>query len=255
MSVIEVSGVRKTFGRTVAVDDVSFAVGRGEIFGILGRNGAGKSTTIACLCGLTAPDEGTISVLGLDPRRDRARLRSIVGVQLQSGMLPDRLRAREILAMYRSFYREGIPPERLLKSLGLWEKRATFYGDLSGGQQQRLSIALALVGNPRVAVLDELTTGLDPRARRTVWATIERLRDSGVTIVLVTHFMAEAERLCDRVAVMDEGRIVALDSPAGLMASQGVTTLEDAFLSLAGGEPDSDADSDDPWNGDDGSDE
>ncbi|HLR93521.1 MAG TPA: ABC transporter ATP-binding protein [Jiangellaceae bacterium] len=231
---ISVTGLRKTYGTTTAVDSVSFDVADGEIFGILGRNGAGKTTTVECLCGLRRPDRGVVEVLGLNPWRDRARVRTVVGVQLQESVLPDALRVIELVQMYRSFYRDGNDPEALLKDFGLWEKRRTKYSELSGGQQQRLSIVLALIGRPRVAILDELTTGLDPRSRRNVWSLVEALRDSGVTVVLVTHFMEEAERLCDRVAVIEDGGIVALDTPEQLKHESGVDSLEDAYLALTG---------------------
>ncbi|AEB47483.1 MULTISPECIES: ABC transporter ATP-binding protein [Micromonospora] len=219
MPVIEVSHLHKRYGETVAVQDVSFDVAAGEIFGVLGPNGAGKTTTVECVAGLRVPDGGEVSVLGLDPRRDATRLRQLVGVQLQESRLPDRLRVAEALDLYASFYRDPADPAQLIDELGLGEKRNTPYDKLSGGQKQRLSIALALVGNPRIAILDELTTGLDPQARRDTWNLIERVRDRGVTIVLVTHFMEEAERLCDRLAVIDKGRVVALDSPAGLVSA------------------------------------
>jgi ABC-2 type transport system ATP-binding protein len=219
MSVIEVTSLHKRYGETVAVADVSFTVEPGEIFGVLGPNGAGKSTTVECVAGLRVPDGGGVSVLGLDPRRDGARLRQQVGVQLQESQLPDRLRVTEALELYASFYREPDDPARLIDELGLGEKRHTPYAKLSGGQKQRLSIALALVGRPRLAILDELTTGLDPQARRDTWGLIERVRERGVTIVLVTHFMEEAERLCDRITVINQGRVAALDSPAGLVAA------------------------------------
>jgi ABC-2 type transport system ATP-binding protein len=215
-AVIEVQGLHKSYGDTVAVDDVSLTVAEGEIFGILGRNGAGKTTTVECIEGLRAPDRGTISVLGLDPRRDRAELTQVVGAQLQDSQLPDALRVAEALRLYSSFYRQPADWRELLDLLGLTGKAKTPFGQLSGGQKQRVSIALALVGSPRVAVLDELTTGLDPQARRDTWELIEGVRSRGVTIVLVTHFMEEAERLCDRVAVIDRGRVVAVDTPAGL---------------------------------------
>jgi len=218
-AVIEVHNICKSYGDTVAVDDVSFTVERGEIFGILGPNGAGKTTTVECIEGLRNPDRGTISVLGLDPRRDRAELRQRVGVQLQESQLPDQLRVGEALELYSSFYRTPADWVALMDSLGLAGKRSTRFGKLSGGQKQRLSIALALVGSPEVAVLDELTTGLDPQARRDTWAMIEGVRDRGVTILLVTHFMEEAERLCDRVALIDSGKIVAMDTPAALAAA------------------------------------
>ena len=215
-TVIEVQHMRKRYGDTVAVDDVSFTVEEGEIFGILGPNGAGKTTTVECIEGLRTPDSGTISVLGLDPIRDGGELRQRVGAQLQDSELPERLRVGEALELYSSFYRQPADWPALLDTLGLAGKRDTRFGKLSGGQKQRLSIALALVGSPRVAVLDELTTGLDPQARRDTWALIEGIRNQGVTILLVTHFMEEAERLCDRVALIDSGKIVALDSPSGL---------------------------------------
>ncbi|HSK24518.1 MAG TPA: ABC transporter ATP-binding protein [Egicoccus sp.] len=217
MPVIEVAGLRKRYGDTVAVDDVSLTVDEGEIFGILGPNGAGKTTTVECIIGLRRPDAGSVRVLGLDPQHDRSRLREQVGVQLQESRLPDALRVGEALELYASFYREPADPDQLLRDLGLVDKAATAFDDLSGGQQQRLSIALALVGNPVIAVLDELTTGLDPRARRDTWDLIEQVRDRGVTVVLVTHFMDEAERLCDRLAIIDRGRVVATDTPAGLI--------------------------------------
>ncbi|SIQ17673.1 ABC transporter ATP-binding protein [Micromonospora avicenniae] len=218
MPVIEVTNLHKRYGDLVAVRDVSFTVEAGEIFGVLGPNGAGKTTTVECVAGLRTPDGGGVSVLGLDPRRDGARLRQRLGVQLQESQLPDRLRVAEALELYASFYRNPADPARLIDDLGLGGKRNTPYKKLSGGQKQRLSVALALVGNPEIAVLDELTTGLDPQARRDTWGLIERVRERGVTIVLVTHFMEEAERLCDRVAVIDGGRVVALDSPGGLVS-------------------------------------
>jgi len=215
-AVIEVRNLHKTYGDTVAVDDVSFTVHEGEIFGILGPNGAGKTTTVECVEGLRTANRGEISVLGLDPRRDRAELTQQLGVQLQDSQLPDRLKVAEALDLYSSFYRAPADWRTLMDVLGLADKAGTRFKKLSGGQKQRLSIALALVGNPRVAVLDELTTGLDPQARRDTWELIEGVRDRGVTIVLVSHFMEEAERLCDRVAVIDSGRVVALDTPAAL---------------------------------------
>jgi ABC-2 type transport system ATP-binding protein len=215
---VEVAHLRKTYGALVAVDDVSFTVAEGEIFGILGPNGAGKTTAIECAIGLRRPDAGTIRLLGLDPHADPDRVHEIVGVQLQSGALPAKLRVGEILEEYRSFYRDPADVAELLDVLGLAAKRGDYYRSLSGGQRQRLSIALALIGRPRIAVLDEMTTGLDPQARRDTWELIEQIRERGVTIVLVTHFMEEAERLCDRVALIDHGRVVALDTPARLAA-------------------------------------
>jgi ABC-2 type transport system ATP-binding protein len=218
MAVIEVSNLRKRYGGTVAVDDVSFTVERGEIFGILGPNGAGKTTTVECVEGLRTPDRGTVSVLGLDPRHDREELTQRVGVQLQQSELPEKMKVAEALEFYSSFYREPADWERLIDDLGLADKRNARFGKLSGGQKQRVSIALALAGSPEIAILDELTTGLDPQARRDTWQLIEQIRDRGVTIVLVTHFMEEAERLCDRIAVIDSGRVAAIDTPAGLVS-------------------------------------
>ncbi|RKT56062.1 ABC transporter ATP-binding protein [Saccharothrix australiensis] len=218
MAIIEVVDLVKRYDRKVAVDGVSFSVDEGEVFGILGPNGAGKTTTVECVEGLRAADSGVIRVDGLDPRRDRDAVRERLGAQLQSSELPDRIRVGEALALYASFYREPADWRELLGLLGLADQVRTEYRKLSGGQKQRVSIALALVGRPRIAVLDELTTGLDPQARRDTWGLVERVRDSGVTVVLVTHFMAEAERLCDRLALIDAGRLVAVDSPAGLVA-------------------------------------
>jgi ABC-2 type transport system ATP-binding protein len=223
---VEVAHLRKTYGTLVAVDDVSFTVAEGEIFGILGPNGAGKTTAIECAIGLRRPDAGTIRLLGLDPHADPDQVHEIVGVQLQSGALPAKLRVGEILEEYRSFYRDPADVDEVLDVLGLAAKRGDYYRSLSGGQRQRLSIALALIGRPRIAVLDEMTTGLDPQARRDTWELIEQIRDRGVTIVLVTHFMEEAERLCDRVALIDHGRVVALDTPARLATqAQGGKTV------------------------------
>ncbi|PZG15184.1 ABC transporter ATP-binding protein [Nonomuraea aridisoli] len=214
--VIEVRNLHKRYGNNVAVDDVSLTVQEGEILGILGPNGAGKTTTVECVEGLRAPDRGEIRVFGLDPLRDRAEVTRRLGVQLQAGQIPERLRVAEALELYSSFYPRPADWRELMDGLGLADKAKTAYAKLSGGQRQRLSIALALVGNPRAAILDELTTGLDPQARRDTWSLIEDVRARGVTIVLVTHFMEEAERLCDRVALIDAGRVVMVDTPAGL---------------------------------------
>ena len=234
MPIIEVSKLRKAYRTRVAVDEVSFTVDEGEIFGIVGPNGAGKTTTVECMIGLRRPSSGNIRVLGRDPRREPGPVRDGLGVQLQEGQLPDRLRVGEALELFASFYRVPAHPAALLEMLGLAGHRNQPYKKLSGGQKQRLSIALALVGNPRIAVFDELTTGLDPNARRATWRLIESVRARGVTVVLVTHFMEEAERLCDRVAVIDNGRVIALDTPAGVAAAVDVPTLDDAFLALTG---------------------
>jgi len=232
--VIEVENLHKRYGSTVAVDDVSFTVAHGEIFGILGRNGAGKTTTVECLIGLRAPDRGRIRVLGHDPRRERGEVTRQVGVQLQDSQLPERLRVGEAMRLHASFYPDPADPAELLGQLGLRGREKVPYAKLSGGQKQRLAIALALIGRPRIAVLDELTTGLDPHARRDTWDLIREVRARGVTIVLVTHFMPEAERLCDRIAVIDAGRVLTTGSPAELIERAGQTTLEDAFVELTG---------------------
>ncbi|MFB9927735.1 ABC transporter ATP-binding protein [Amycolatopsis halotolerans] len=218
MAIIEVDNLVKRYGGQTVVDGVSFAVEPGEIFGILGPNGAGKTTTVECVEGLRRPDGGAVQVCGLDPRRDDAELRQALGGQLQESELPDKLKVGEALQLYSSFYRDPADWRELAEILTLDGKLGTQFRRLSGGQKQRLSIALALLGNPKVAVLDELTTGLDPQARRDVWGLVERIRARGVTILLVTHFMEEAERLCDRLAVIDAGRVVAVDSPAGLVS-------------------------------------
>jgi ABC-2 type transport system ATP-binding protein len=237
MSVIEVKNLHKRYGDLIAVNDISFSVEAGEIFGIVGPNGAGKTTTVEMVEGLRAPDRGSVRVLGLDPRTNRAEVRRRLGIQLQESQLPDRMKVWEALDLYSSFYPDPADWRALMAEMGLADKRNTVYSKLSGGQKQRLSIALALVGNPEVAVLDELTTGLDPQARRDTWDLIRGVRDRGVSVVLVTHFMDEAERLCDRLAVIRAGEQVALDTPEKLIAMADVPgvdrpTLEDAVLAL-----------------------
>ncbi|MFD1932824.1 ABC transporter ATP-binding protein [Nonomuraea mangrovi] len=217
MKVIEVTNLHKRYREHVAVDDVSFAVDEGEIFGVLGPNGAGKTTTVECVAGLRVPSSGTIRVGGHDPVHERDAVRRLLGAQLQSAALPEKIKVWEALDLFASFYPDPADWQALLDTVGLSDKRNTTFAKLSGGQRQRLSVALALVGRPRVAVLDELTTGLDPQARRDTWNLIEQVRADGVTIVLVTHFMEEAERLCDRVALISAGRVAALDSPSALI--------------------------------------
>ena len=217
-AVIEVEGLRKTYGPVVAVDDVSFEVEEGEIFGLLGPNGAGKTTTVECLQGLRAADSGRMRVLGLDPQSQAQRLRRRIGAQLQDSALPDRIRVWEALDLFASFVPAASDPETLIEQWGLAEKRNAAFSSLSGGQRQRLFVALALVNSPEVVFLDEMTAGLDPAGRRVAWDLIRAIRDRGATVVLVTHFMDEAEQLSDRLAVMDQGRIVALDTPQGLIA-------------------------------------
>lgn len=230
-------GLAKSYRGRAAVVDVSLRIEVGEILGILGANGAGKTTTVEMIAGLRVPDRGEVSVLGIDPQRERDRLRQVLGVQLQQAQLHGALRVGEIVDLFRSFYPDPVPAHEMLELVDLLEQRGTPFEKLSGGQQQRLSIALALTGRPRVVVLDELTTGLDPRARRRIWDTVAQLREDGVTVVLVSHAMEEVERLCDRVALLDAGRVVALDSPTGLAALAGAETLDDAFVALTGHEP------------------
>ncbi|MEU2899080.1 ABC transporter ATP-binding protein [Streptomyces sp. NPDC001273] len=226
MSVIDVTDLRKSYGGRAAVDGVSFTVEEGEIFGILGPNGAGKTTTVECVGGLRVPDAGRVRVTGLDPVADHQEVTRVLGAQLQQSELQPRLTVREALELYASFYPRPADWRGLAERLGLTPKLATRFARLSGGQKQRLSIALALIGSPRIVVLDELTTGLDPRARRDTWELIEDIRAGGVTVLLVTHFMEEAQRLCDRIAVIDKGRVAALDTPAGLIRrSAGATVI------------------------------
>jgi ABC-2 type transport system ATP-binding protein len=223
--VIEVSGLRKSYGGRAVVDGVSFAVEEGEIFGILGPNGAGKTTTVECVEGLRVPDGGRVRVTGLDPVADHEEVARVLGAQLQQSELQAKLTVREALELYASFYPRPADWRLLVERLGLTAKLTTRFAQLSGGQKQRLFIALALIGNPRIVVLDELTTGLDPRARRDTWQLIEDVRASGVTVLLVTHFMEEAQRLCDRIAVIDQGRVAALDTPAGLIRRSAGSTV------------------------------
>lgn len=224
--VISVGHLAKRYGDLQAVADVSFEVHEGEIFGLLGPNGAGKTTSIECVQGLRRCDSGEVRVLGLDPRTDAARLRSLIGAQLQESSLPDRLRVHEALDLFSSLQPGGPPWRAVMEQWGLAEKAGASFGSLSGGQRQRLLVALALVNAPQVVFLDEMTTGLDPAARRATWELVERIRQEGTTVVLVTHFMDEAERLCDRLAVVDRGRVVATGSPADLVAEHaGVVTV------------------------------
>ncbi|MER5908214.1 ABC transporter ATP-binding protein [Streptomyces mirabilis] len=225
MSVIEVTGLRKSYGGRPVVDGVSFAVEEGEIFGILGPNGAGKTTTVECVEGLRIPDAGRVRVTGLDPVADHEQVARVLGAQLQESELQAKLTVREALELYAAFYPHPADWRPLAERLGLTAKLTTRFAKLSGGQKQRLFIALALIGNPRVVVLDELTTGLDPRARRDTWQLIEDVRASGVTVLLVTHFMEEAQRLCDRIAVIDKGRVAALDTPSGLIRRSAGSTV------------------------------
>ncbi len=216
--VIQASLVRKTYGSTVAVDEVSFEVNEGEIFGLIGPNGAGKTTTMECIEGLRTPDQGTISVLGLNPFSDVYQLQERIGVQLQQAQLQKRIKVWEAVDLWASLYRkDAIDSERLLTQLSLSDKRNAWFMTLSGGQKQRLFIALALINDPELVFLDELTTGLDPQARRAIWELVRGIRERGKTVFLTTHLMEEAERLCDRVAIIEHGRIIDIDTPQSLV--------------------------------------
>jgi ABC-2 type transport system ATP-binding protein len=214
---IHVAAIRKVYGRTVAVDGVSFDVQPGEIFGLIGPNGAGKTTTMECVEGLRTPDRGVISVLGLSPTRDIYALQERIGVQLQEAQLQKRIKVREAVALWASLYRKPADGDRLIEQLGLGDKRNAWFMTLSGGQKQRLFIALALINDPELVFLDELTTGLDPQARRAIWELVRGIRQRGKTVLLTTHLMEEAERLCDRVAIIDHGRIIDVGTPAELV--------------------------------------
>ena len=215
--VIHVESIRKAYGSTVAVDGVSFDVEQAEIFGLIGPNGAGKTTTMECVEGVRRPDSGSISVLGLDPVRQAYALQQRIGVQLQEAQLQKRIKVREAVALWSSLYRTRVDGDQLLVQLGLSEKRNAWFMTLSGGQKQRLFIALALINDPEVVFLDELTTGLDPQARRAIWELVRGIRARGKTVFLTTHLMEEAERLCDRVAIIDHGRLIDAGTPAELV--------------------------------------
>jgi ABC-2 type transport system ATP-binding protein len=215
--IIRVAGIRKTYGKTVAVDDVSFDVEVGEIFGLIGPNGAGKTTTMECVEGLRRPDRGSIAVMSLDPMRDARALQHKVGVQLQQAQLQKRIKVCEAVDLWASLYPRAVDGDGLLERLGLADKRQAWFMTLSGGQKQRLFIALALIHDPDVVLLDELTTGLDPQARRAIWDLVREIRTRGKTVLLTTHLMEEAERLCDRVAIIERGRVIDMGTPAGLV--------------------------------------
>jgi ABC-2 type transport system ATP-binding protein len=221
---IRVEGLRKSYKTVKAVDGLSFQVEAGEIFGMVGPNGSGKTTTIECIEGLRKPDEGVISVLGLDPVKDIYELRERTGIQLQAANLPRRMRVGEAMDLFASFYHETREWRPLMEGLGLADKERVYFSQLSGGQQQRLFVALALINQPEVVFLDELTTGLDPRARQKIWELVREIREQGTMIFLTTHYMDEAERLCDRVGIIDQGRMIALDTPEQLVKSLGMAT-------------------------------
>ena len=216
--VIQVSKIRKTYGETIAVAEASFEVNEGEIFGLIGPNGAGKTTTMECIEGVRKPDCGSIAVLGLDPFRQVYKLQNRIGVQLQQAQLQKRIKVWEAVDLWASLYqKKTVNAERLLDQLGLADKRNAWFMNLSGGQKQRLFIALALINDPELVFLDELTTGLDPQARRAIWDLIRGIRERGKTVFLTTHLMEEAERLCDRVAIIEHGRIIEIDTPENLV--------------------------------------
>ncbi|WP_375000308.1 ABC transporter ATP-binding protein [Aeromicrobium sp. CTD01-1L150] len=234
MPVVEIENLTKRYGSTTAVADVSLSVDEGEIVGVLGPNGAGKTTTVEALVGLRRPSSGTVRLWGTDPFRRRRLVRPHVGVQLQSSRFNGYLSVRELLTLFSSFYPDPRPSEELVEALGLTDVLRTRFDDLSGGQQQRLSIAIALVGRPRLVVLDELTTGLDPHARRRVWSLVEELRGDGVTVILVSHAMDEVEKLCDRVHVLVDGSVRATGSPDAVTREAGEDDMESAYLALTG---------------------
>lgn len=231
---IDAQHLVKRYKTKTAVDGISLEILAGETFGILGTNGAGKTTTVEMIAGLRTPHEGSVRIFGLDPFADRDKVRQILGVQLQQAYMHDALTVRELIDLYRSFYPHPLDAETAIYMVELQEKAKTRFINLSGGQQQRLSIALALIGQPQVVILDELTTGLDPKARRRIWSTIESLEDK--TVILISHAMDEIERLCDRVAVIDAGRIIAQGTPEDLKALAATSSLEDAFVALTGKE-------------------
>ncbi len=237
-AIVSVRGLEKRFGRVTAVDGISFEIRRGEIFGLLGPNGAGKTTTLEVLEGIQTADRGEIAVDGLDVRRQRRAVQRRIGVQLQATALFQRLTVRETIALFGAFYPRTTPPEALLREVALEDKADAFPENLSGGQRQRLALALALVNDPTLLFLDEPTTGLDPQSRRMLWDTILRLREHGKTVVLTTHFMDEAQQLCDRIAIMDHGHIIAQDTPAGLIGALGASaTIECALGGVSAEHP------------------
>ena len=235
-NVIEVKNLTKKYGKLVAVDNISFEVYRGEIFGLLGENGAGKTTTLEMIEGLRKPTSGEMNILGREVRKNLEFVKGKIGVQLQSSAYFDGLRLREILELFGSFYRLNLYPARLLRMVGLQGKANSYIRDLSGGQKQRFSIIAAIVNDPEIVFLDEPTTGLDPIARRNTWKIIAEIKNQGKTVILTTHYMEEAEKLCDRVAIMNQGKIIFLDQPQQLIElTFGASNLEDVFIAVTGG--------------------
>ena len=226
-TVVIVNNLIKRYGQLIAVNDVSFRIEKGEVFGLLGPNGAGKTTTIEMIEGLRKPDSGSIKVCGIDALKEPARIKEIIGVQLQSTTLYDKIRVIEAIELFGSYYQKSIPSNEILNEVSLTDKKNSFVSTLSGGLKQRLAMALALVNDPEVLFLDEPTTGLDPQARRNVWGIIEDLKGKGKTIILTTHYMEEAEQLCRRVGIIDQGKIIAMDSPENLITNSGLeSTVE-----------------------------
>ncbi len=245
MSVLSVKKLVKSYDDKRVVDEVSFSVKKGEVFGILGPNGAGKTTTLEMIETMRQIDGGEVKVGGFDVKKEPQKVKEIIGVQLQTSAFFEKLNLAELLKLFGSMYGEQVDPQELLEDVSLTQKAKSEVNQLSGGQRQRFSIASALVNNPKVLFLDEPTTGLDPQARRNLWALIEEIKAQGITIVITTHYMDEAEILCDRIAIMDEGKIIALDTPDGLvnkLLKRGFkkkvevkqANLEDVFLDMTG---------------------
>jgi ABC-2 type transport system ATP-binding protein len=226
-AVVIVKNLTKRYGQLVAVNDVSFSIEKGEIFGLLGPNGAGKTTTVEMIEGLRKPDSGSIEVCGIDALKELGKIKEIIGVQLQTTTLYDKIRVKEVIELFGGYYRKSLPTGQILEEVSLTDRKDSFVSTLSGGLQQRLAMALALVNDPEVLFLDEPTTGLDPQARRNVWSIIEDLKGREKTVILTTHYMEEAEQLCRRVGIIDQGKIIAMDTPANLIANSGLAaTIE-----------------------------
>ncbi len=220
--VLKVDNLTKRYGDLVAVNGISFSIGKGEIFGLLGTNGAGKTTTVEMIEGLRKPDDGSIEICGIDALKKPGNIKELIGAQLQSTTIYDQIRVKEVIDLFGNYYKKSIPSSKLLEEVSLTDKKNAFYRTLSGGQKQRVAMALAIVNDPEVLFLDEPTTGLDPQARRNVWSIITNLRKRGKTIILTTHYMEEAEQLCQRVGIIDHGEIIALDTPSNLIANTGL---------------------------------
>jgi ABC-2 type transport system ATP-binding protein len=224
-SIIEVSNLEKKYGDINAVNGVSFSVEQGEVFGILGPNGAGKTTTVEMIEGLRKPNAGSIKVCNIDALKEPQRIKELIGVQLQATSLYDNIRVKEALDLFGSYYQKSLPSEQIMEEVSLTEKKHSQVSKLSGGQKQRLSVGLALVNDPEVIFLDEPTTGLDPQARHNIWSIVENLRERGKTVVMTTHYMEEAEQLCHRLAIIDRGKIIAMDTPDNLINKADLSTL------------------------------